>query len=96
MDIDDLLKEKRADILAIAARHGATNVRVFGSLARGDAGPDSDVDLLVDMQPGRSLLDVSSLLVDLQELLGRRVDVVTEQSLYWLLRRRILKEARPL
>ena len=96
MGIDELLKSKRQEILEIAAKHGARNVRVFGSVARGEAGPESDVDLLVDMEPGRSLLDLGGLWSDLNELLGRKVDVVTEQSIYWLLRRRILKEARPL
>ncbi len=93
---DQLLQAKREDILRIAASHGAHNVRVFGSVACGEAGRGSDVDFLVDMEPGRSLLDLSGLLADLRELLDREVDVVTEDSLYWLLRRRILKEARPL
>jgi predicted nucleotidyltransferase len=82
--------------LRIAAKHGAHNVRVFGSVARGEAGENSDIDLLVELEEGRSLLDQAGLVLDLEELLGRKVDVVTEQGLYWLLRRRILKEARPL
>lgn len=93
MAIDELLKAKRDDILRIAARHGALNVRIFGSFARGEADQTSDVDFLVDMEPGRSLLDLSGLWVDLTELLGREVDVVTEDSVYWLLKRRILQEA---
>jgi hypothetical protein len=96
MPQDVLLQQKRDEILAIAARHGARNLRVFGSRARGEAEPQSDVDLLVDFEPGRSLLDLGALLVDLQDLLGCEVDVVTEASIYWLLRRRILKEAIPL
>jgi uncharacterized protein len=96
MTSSDLLEEKRDEILQIAARHGASNVRVFGSVARGEADEGSDVDLLVDFEPGRSLLDHAALVVDLEELLGRKVDVVTEKGLYWLLRRRILKEARAL
>ena len=96
MTLDELVKEKREDILKLAAKHGARNVRVFGSVARGEAGPESDIDLLVDMEPGRSLLDLGGLWSDLNELLGRKVDIVTEKSIYWLLRRRILKEARPL
>ena len=96
MDVDELLKEKREEILRAAARHGARAVRVFGSAARGEAGEESDIDFLVEMEPDRSLFDRIALLNDLQVLLGRKVDLVTERSLYWLLRRRILKEARPL
>jgi len=96
MGLEELLKEKREEILKIAASHGARNVRVFGSVARGDADESSDVDLLVDMEPDRSLLDVTALVADIRALLGRRVDVVSEKGLYWLLRRRILKEAKPL
>lgn len=96
MKVEDLLRTKREDILRIAARHGAHNVRLFGSAARGEATTDSDVDLLVDMEPGRSLLDTVDLQLDLQELLGRQVDVVSEASIYWLIRRRVLREARPL
>lgn len=92
----ELLKSAREEILRIAAKHGARNVRVFGSMARGDAGENSDVDFLIDLEADRSLLDIAALQVDLRELLGRNVDVVTEDGLYWLLRRRILKEARPL
>jgi hypothetical protein len=93
---DDLLRGRREEILRIAAKHGARNVRVFGSVARGEAGDESDVDLLVEFEPGRTLLDQAGLVVELEELLGRKVDVVTEGGLYWLLRRRVLKEARPL
>ena len=96
MNVSELVKAKREEILKIAAKHGARNVRVFGSMARGEAGPESDIDLLVDMEPDRSLLDLGGLWSDLNELLGRNVDIVTENSIYWLLRRRILKEARPL
>jgi predicted nucleotidyltransferase len=96
MEIGKLLEAKRDDILLAADKHGARNVRVFGSVARGEAGPASDVDFLVKMDQGRSLIDLSTLVVDLQDLLGRKVDVVSEDGLYWLLRRRILKEAKPL
>jgi predicted nucleotidyltransferase len=92
----ELLREMRDDILRVAARHGARNIRIFGSAARGEMGPDSDIDFLVDLEPGRTLLDLSGLWADLSELLGRRIDVVTEHGIYWLLRRRILKEARSL
>jgi predicted nucleotidyltransferase len=96
MDVNNLLQEKREAILQLATKHGARNVRVFGSVARHEADEQSDIDFLVDMEPGRNLLDMGGLLMDLRELLGREVDVVTEKGLYWLLRRRILKEARPL
>jgi predicted nucleotidyltransferase len=96
MDAEKLLKDKRQAIMALAAKHGARSVRVFGSIARGDSGPESDVDLLVKMEEGRSLLDLSAMVLDLKELLGVNVDVVSEDGLYWLLRRKILKEARPL
>jgi predicted nucleotidyltransferase len=96
VDVEKLLKEKRQAVMALADKHGAHSVRVFGSIARGDSGPESDVDLLVKMEEGRSLLDLSAMVLDLKELLGVNVDVVSEDGLYWLLRRKILKEARPL
>jgi len=95
MNTDDLLQDKRELILQIAARHGARNVRVFGSAARGEADADSDVDFLVELEPGRSLFDLGGLLMDLQDLLGRKVDVVTERSLHWYIRERVLREAVP-
>jgi len=96
METEKLLKEKRQAVMALTAKHGAHNPRIFGSVARGESGPESDIDLLVKMEEGRSLLDLSALTLDLRDLLGIKVDVVTEDGLYWLLRRRILKEARPL
>lgn len=90
------LNEKRQEILQIAARHGAHNIRLFGSMARGEDRPQSDVDLLVDMASGRSLLDLVGLSQDLEELLKRKVDVVTDASLHPALRERIRAEARPL
>jgi uncharacterized protein len=96
MEVEELLKEKREEILNIAASHGARNIRVFGSVARGEADESSDIDLLVDMESDRSLLDVTAFVADIRDLLGRRVDVVSEKGLYWLIRRRILKEAKPL
>ena len=91
-----LTDETRAAVRRLAALHGARDVRVFGSIARGEAGPDSDLDLPVDFEPVRSLIDQIALRLDLEELLGRRVDVVTEAGLSPLLRRRIVGEARPL
>jgi predicted nucleotidyltransferase len=93
MSLNELLQEKREDILRIAAKRGAYNVRVFGSVARGEADSKSDIDILVDMEPGRSLFDLGGLLMDLQDLLGHDVDVVTERGLRERIRERVLKEA---
>ena len=90
------LLDHRDEILRLAARHGATNVRVFGSVARGEAQPDSDVDFLVHMESGRSIFDLAALVTELEALLGRPVDVVPDDAIYWLLRRRILSEAQAL
>jgi len=94
MTVPERLAAKREEILKLAARRGARNVRVLGSAARGDATPDSDVDLLVDVDPRRSLLDIVGLW--LEELLGRKVDVITDGGLSSYLRDRIYREARPL
>jgi len=96
VDTDKLLASQRQDIPEIAARYGARNVRIFGSVARGDAGPDSDLDILVDMEPGRSMFDLGGLLYDLQAFLGVDVDVVTEKGLRPRIRERVLREAVPL
>ena len=96
MNTADILKEKREQVLSIARQHGARQVRVFGSVARGDAGPSSDIDFLVEMEPGRSLLDLGGLVAELQQLLGRSVDVVTEPGLKSRIRARVLEEAIPL
>jgi predicted nucleotidyltransferase len=96
MALDPFVAEKRDEILRLARRHGARNVRVFGSAANGQTRPDSDVDFLVDLDEDRSLLDLGALLMDLQDLLGRKVDLVTEQALHWYIRDRILHEATPL
>ena len=96
MTIERLLAENRAEILRLAASRGARNVRVFGSAARGEAREDSDIDLLVDVESGRTLLDVVGLWLDLQELLGCKVDLVTEGGVNRHLREKILSEARPL
>jgi uncharacterized protein len=95
MGIEEL-RARREEILRVAARRGALHVRVFGSIARGDADEKSDVDFLVDLEQGRSLLDLGGLLMDLQELLGRPVDVVTEKGLKARIRNRVLEEAVPL
>ena len=90
------VRRRRADIQRIAAEYGARNVRVFGSVARGDAGPASDVDVLVEFEPGRSLLDLIGLAQDLEDLLGCRVDVVSEGGISPYLKDDILGEAVPL
>jgi hypothetical protein len=87
------LQAKREEILRIAAQHGARNVRVFGSVARGEADEASDIDFLVELEPGRTLFDLGGLLMDLRELLGREVDVATERGLKPRIRERVLREA---
>jgi predicted nucleotidyltransferase len=96
MAIDERLKEKRAQILRLCATYGAREPRVFGSLARGQADAGSDVDFLVEMEPGRSLFDLGGLQYELERLLGRPVDVVTVRGLKARLRERVLREAVPL
>ena len=96
MDIMNLLIEKRDDIRAVASRHGASNVRVFGSVARGEAGPDSDIDFLIDAGPNTSSWFPAGLILDLEEILGRRVEVVTEKALNPYIRDYVLREAVPL
>lgn len=91
-----LIQQHRAEILALAERHGVREVRVFGSMARGDADDASDVDLLVSLPPERTGLALGGLLMDVQDLLRRRVDVVTEASLHPAFRDRVLREAQPL
>jgi len=91
-----LLTEKREGILNIARKHGAANVRVFGSMAREDATPESDVDFLVDVLPAHSRWFPGGLIAELQELLGRRVDIVEPQALHWYIRDRVMSEAAPL
>ena len=94
--MDSLLESRREAILRVAREHGAMRVRVFGSMARGDAGAESDVDLLVELEQGRTLLDLGALLMDLQDLLHRKVDVLTEAALHPRIRERVLREAVPL
>lgn len=99
MDAPDLLRElrrRRRSIVRIARRHGGRSVRVFGSAARGDARANSDVDLLIEMEPGYSLFDQAAMIVELRELLGRDVDAVTPEGLRPRIRDRVLREAVPL
>ena len=96
MGTRDLLTAKRKDILRIAAKYGATNVRVFGSVARGDADDNSDIDLLVRLDPDGSLLDHAKLVVELEELLNRRVDVAPDDCLRPRVRERVLRDAIPI
>ena len=93
MSIRQSLQSKRAQILTIAARHGARKVRVFGSVARGTARRNSDIDFLVEMEEGRSLLDHAALILDLERLLKRSVDVASERGLRRLVRKNVLKDA---
>ena len=94
--MDILRARRREEVLRLAKQHGAHNVRVFGSVARGEANDASDVDFLVDWEVGRSLLDQVALVQDLEEALGVKVHVGTERSLHWYVRDQILREATPL
>lgn len=90
--LDDL-RARREEILRIARKHGAYNVRVFGSVVRDEAGADSDVDFLIEMERGRTLYDLVGVIQDLEDALGRKVDVVEEPVLHWYIRDRVLAEA---
>jgi hypothetical protein len=90
--MNPLLEDHRDEIRALARRYGVTSVRVFGSMARGEATPESDVDLLVDVPEGVSGFQLGAMLMDLQDLLGRRVELVTERSLHPRIKARIMKE----
>lgn len=92
----NIVQQKKREILEVARSHGLLNVRVFGSVARGEDTYQSDVDLLVDLEEGRTLLDLGGASIKLQELLGRKVDIVTERGLHWYLKDKILTEALPL
>ncbi|MGE0387846.1 MAG: nucleotidyltransferase family protein [Gammaproteobacteria bacterium] len=90
------MRRRREEILAVAARHGAQNIRIFGSVARGEADERSDIDLLVDMEQGRTLFDMGGLQIELEALIGRPVDVTTERGLKHRTRVRVLQESVPL
>jgi predicted nucleotidyltransferase len=96
MSISNTLQIKRAAILALATKHGASNVRLFGSVVRGEGQHDSDVDFLVDMQEDRSLFDLIGLQQDIEKILGRKVDILTPNGINRYLKDRILAEATPL
>jgi hypothetical protein len=96
VNLRELLKENRQDILRIAKKHGARNIRLFGSVARGEDDEQSDIDFLVEMEPDRSLLDRAALQLELQDLLGRNVDVVSERGIKPRIRDRVLQEATAL
>ncbi|WP_026072462.1 nucleotidyltransferase family protein [Nodosilinea nodulosa] len=96
MNLEKRLERERAQILELATQYGAYNVRIFGSVARGEADSNSDIDFLVEMEQGRSLLDLGGLLMELQDLLGCSVDIVTDKGLRTKIRERVLAEAIPL
>ncbi len=96
MKIREILQQKREEILNLAAQHGASNIRIFGSVARDEEREDSDIDFLVDMASDRSLLDRIGLIQDLEDLLGRKVDVATVKGLRESFRERIMSQAIPL
>ena len=91
--LDTLRKEKREAILSLADRHGARNIRVFGSIVHGENRADSDIDFLVDLAPGRDLFDLGGLLADLKDLLDTRVDLVEASCVHPYIRERVLSEA---
>ena len=95
MTLNDLRKE-REHIKKIAQKHGAGNIRVFGSISRGEEGPDSDIDFLIDFEEDRSLFDLVGLKLELEEFLGHKVDLVTENAMHRLISSKVMKEAVPL
>jgi predicted nucleotidyltransferase len=96
MTVEELLESKRGEILKVAARYGAHNVRVFGSAARGEADPESDIDILVDLENPWTLLDHIGMKQELEDLLGRKVDVIVADALREIVRDHALREAVPL
>jgi predicted nucleotidyltransferase len=96
LTMESLRRDYRDQILAIAAKHGARDLRVFGSVARGEAKEGSDLDLLVDFDPDRDLFDHVHLMLELQELLGVKVDIGSAKNIHWYIRDRVLNDARAL
>jgi uncharacterized protein len=96
MNVKAILEQKREDIFRLAAKYGAFNVRIFGSAARGEEGPESDIDFLVELEPERSLFDLGGLQDEMKSLLGCEVDIVTEKGLHWYIRDQVINEARQL
>jgi predicted nucleotidyltransferase len=96
MGITEIIGDKKAQILALAKKYGASNVRIFNSVANGTADQNSDIDFLVDLEKGRSLFDLGGLLMALQKVLNRKVDVVTENGLHWYIKNRVISEAKPI
>lgn len=96
MNIDEIIKTKREEILRVAEKHGARNVRIFGSVVHGEANEESDLDLLVEVGPEHTPFFPGGLMAELEELLDRHIDIVTEDGLHWYIRERILNEAVPL
>ncbi len=94
MGILEIIQDRKEQILALAAKYGASNVRIFGSVANGTADENSDIDFLVDLEKGRSLFDLGGLLMDLQELLNRKVFVTTENGLHWYVKESVLSEVK--
>ena len=93
MSVSNTIKSKREEILNIAQKFGAKNVRIFGSMARGEENPESDLDIIVEMEKGSSLLDIIAIKQYIEELLGRKVEVVTEASISPYIRNTVLREA---
>lgn len=91
----DAVRQHRSEILALARKHGAANVRIFGSVLRGDDGPNSDIDLLIDVPGPTSPWFPAGLILDLEALLARKIDVVTERGLNSFIRDQVLEEAQP-
>ena len=96
MTLNELKGAKREEILRLASKRGARNLRIFGSVARGEGVAESDIDFLVDLEPGRSLMDLGGLQADLEQLLGGKVDVVSSRGLRERVRERVLRDAVPL